>query len=193
MRVRTLVLGLVAAAVLPGLVLAQSDAPSQSEQGMPPMGPPEEMKECAWLVGDWTADMKMRMAADSPWVATRGSAHYETVLDGGALLMTFEIPPSAEMPMRFRGMGLQTWDRETNQWQMTWTDNMTCRTTIYTGPRTEGQTVMTGEDLWNGMKMLSRITASDETPTGFDWLMETSLDGGKSWYASGQAKYTRVK
>ncbi len=188
---RMLMICAIAVLALGGVVVAQQEAPQ--DQQMPPMGPPEEMKKCAALVGNWNAAMQMRMGPDAPWEEFPGTSRYELALDGGALMMHHEAT-FAGMPMPFHGLGIQTWDRETKQWQMVWIDNMACRTTLYTGPaEKDGKTVVTGEEMWNGMKMISRITTYNEKPDSFDWLMETSMDGGQTWFESGKATYTRVK
>lgn len=187
---RALMMGMMMVmALIAGLaVAADEDTPLDQGQQMPPMGPPAEMKECAALVGNWEAASEWRMSPEAEWQPSKGTAHFEYILDGGALFMQYA--DTTMMPgMKFEGVGVQTYDRENKHWQMTWTDNMGCRTSIFTGTRT----VMTAEDPYMGQMMLSRITTSNETPTSYDWLIENSMDGGKTWFESGKSKYTKVK
>jgi len=158
---------------------------------MPPMGAPEQMKECATLVGTWDCASKMKMDMNSDeWMETEAVATYRMILDGCALEMTYEGPM---MGMPFKGIGIQTFDRETGLWQMTWTDNMMARTSLYTGKREGDKLVMTGEDMYQGETYQSRITTYNETPDSYDWMMENSMDGGKTWITTGKATYTRRK
>lgn len=171
------------------LLLATAGLSAQ-EEGMPPMGPPEQMAEVAWLVGEWDVEMKTRWDPSSEWVDSKGTAVYSTILDGGALRMDFH-GSAPEMPMPLKGIAIQTYDRETDQWQMTWTDNMSCRTSIYTGTHKDDKTVLTGPEMWGGQEFLGRITTFNETPSSFDWKMESSMDGGETWFTGGMATYTR--
>jgi len=174
------------------LALVLTGAGVSAQEGMPPMGPPEQMKDVMWMVGTWDAVMNMNMSMDSVpnWVETKGVCTYATILGGAALRMTY----TAEMMgMPYEGLGIQTYDRETSLWQMTWTDNMAARTTLYAGTCKDNTTVMTGEDKWNGMTSLARITTFNETPEAFDWKMEMSMDGGTTWVTGGTAVYTKRK
>jgi hypothetical protein len=165
----------------------------QPPAGMPPMGPPPEMKELAPLVGDWTCTMKMKMDPSSDqWMDTKMTCKWAYVLDGAAITMeTVSLDPM--MGMTFKGFGIETYDREKKQWQMTWTDNMGARTSMYTGTRTAAGMTMTGEETMGGMTSLSRISTSNMTATSYDWKMEMSLDQGKTWMAVGTATYTKAK
>ena len=99
------------------------------------------------------------------------------------------------MPMGidFKGFSIQTYDREMKRWQMTWTDNMSARISLYTGQHAGDSTVLEGEDTMGGQTWLSRITSFNEKPTSFDWRMESSEDGGKSWMVVATATYTKRK
>jgi len=113
---------------------------------------------------------------------------YKHILGGAAILTEFS---SIMMGMPFEGIGIQTWDRENNEWQMTWTDNMGARTGIYTGQVDDGKMVLTGEDKYQGQTMMSRITSYDLSEAKFQWSMENSMDGGKTWVLTGRATYVR--
>jgi hypothetical protein len=52
---------------------------------------------------------------------------------------------------------------------------------------------MTGEDMMGGASMLTRITTKNMTATSYDWIMDMSMDQGKTWATVGTAVYTKVK
>lgn len=171
------------------LAIAQDS--KEQPQGMPPMGPPEEMKMCAGLVGTWDCVMKMHMSmdpSDTSWMETKGVATYKYILGGAAVEMTFE---SMMMGQKFSGLGWECYDRETKMWQMTWMDNMSARVSLYTGTKTKDGMSVSGEDKMMGKTYLSRISTFNETPTAFDWKGEQSMDGGKTWMVWATAKYTK--
>ena len=161
-----------------------------ADEDMPPMGPPEEMKMVAPMVGAWDVAMTARMAPDQPWEESNGSCTYEMILDGSALLQKFEGSMGG---MPFSGESLMCFNRETKKWQVTWIDNMACMLSIYEGKMKDGQMVVSGEDMWQGIKFLSRNTTFNITDTRFEWTMENSMDGGKTWYESMKSVYTKKK
>ena len=182
----------IIAMMVVGVVAEEKPAGQGAPQGMPEMGPPAEMKQFANLVGTWdyVMMMKMDMASDS-MTKMGGNVTYAYVLDGAA--MTGSYDGDEMMGMKFRGFSIQTYDREMKRWQMTWTDNMSARTSIYTGQHEGDKTVVEGEDMMGGQKWLSRITTFNEKPESFDWKMESSMDAGKTWMTVGTATYTKRK
>ena len=177
--------------IMSGVTSAQQEDLADPEMASPPMGPPDQMEEVAFLIGEWTADMQWRMDSESEWEESRGTAVYSSILGGGAIMLDYTDETMAGMPMPFHGIGIQTYDRETGEWQMMWMDNIMCRQSMYTGNKEGDKTVLTGEDRYAGMTMLSRITTYNETASSFDWKMENSMDGGKTWFVSGKAHYEK--
>jgi len=154
-----------------------------------PSGPPEEMKKLAFYEGDWDIAMEWKMSdTEDVWTKSAATAHYEYVLDGAAMRMDFT---SLDTLMPFTGLGLECYDRELGQWQYMWVDNLGSRIVLFTGVLGDGKAVYTGEDRWQGMTFLSRMSIFDVTDTGFKWTMEMSVDGGKTWQPSGRATYTK--
>lgn len=187
---KTLLFGLAAALIIVGGLVVAQEAEKKAEAEMPPMGAPEEMKHLAFLVGDWKVASKWRMDYKSEeWTESEATCNYAYILDGCAMQFTYKGDIQG---MPFMGMGVQTYDRETKKWQTTWLDNMAARSTLYTGDRKEGTTVFYGDDIYAGMKMMSRMTTWDETETSFKWKMEQSMDGGKTWMVGGEATYTKL-
>lgn len=169
-------------------ILASVNA--QEEGAMPPMGAPDEIKEISWLAGEWDVKMSWVMApGDTNWVSTDGFAEYSYSLDSCMLSMTFS---SDFMGMPFNGVMYQTFDRHTNMFQTVWIDNMGARMSYYTGKNEGDSTVMSGNEIdETGKEVLGRITTYNETESKFDWKMEMSSDGGKTWWLSGKAVYTK--
>ncbi len=179
---------LMSAIMITGFAVAQEE---KMPEGMPEMGPPKEIQDAGYLIGDWDVDMKTKWdPADTSWQSMKATAKYEWVAGGGAIMMTFQ---SEFMGMPFIGTMLMCYDRETKMWQSTWTDNMSSRISYMEGTKKDGKMVMTGEDKYQGMTYFGRITVANETPTSFDWTMENSFDGGNTWTTSGIAKYTKSK
>lgn len=122
---------------------------------------------------------------------SKAVATYSYICDGAALQCVYAGDPMMPGMPAFSGMMLQAYDRETKMWQATWVDNMAGRISIYTGPSGGETIVLTGEDKMGGQTWLSRMTILNQTPTSYDWKMESSMDGGTTWVTSGTATYTK--
>jgi len=189
MVLRKLVLCLSVLMLMVTIVSAQDSAEVKESGEMPEMGPPEQMNEIAFLVGDWVASGKLQMDPESgEWSEWTGSCTYALKCGGAFVEGIFKMEM---MGMPFEGYSMQSFDRENDQWQMSWTDNMGCRQSYYSGYRKDGKTVILGEEKYQGNVSLSRITTFNETETSFDWTMESSTDGGKSWNLTMDAAYTK--
>jgi hypothetical protein len=159
-----------------------------AEAGMPPMGPPEELKQVEVMNGEYDVKFFYKMdPMNEEWTETRATAVLRTVAGGGAQQMPFD---GEMMGMPFSGMGLTTYDRETKQWQMTWVDSMGARISMYTGDFKDGKMVVTGKDLGQGMTYHSRLTTYNITDKGFEWKYEMSMDG-TNYMDTAKATYTK--
>ena len=147
-----------------------------SEGGMPPIGPPAEMKQLEGMNGEYTVKFMYKMDPMSEeWLETDATAVLSTVAGGAAQQMLFE---GEMMGMLFQGVGLTTYDRATQKWQSTWVDSMGARISMYTGDFEDGTMVVTGQDIGpDGNKFHSRLTNYNMTDAGFDWKYEMSMDG----------------
>ena len=180
-------------AVAPGLAdhhdKGHSQEPqAQGEAGMPPMGPPAEMKQVEVMNGEYAVKFFFKMDPMSEeWTETEATAVLSTVAGGGAQQMLFE---GNMMGVPFQGVGLTSYDRETAKWQSTWVDSMGARISMYTGDFQDGKMVVTGEDQGQGMTFQSRLTTYNITEKGFDWKYEMSMDG-TDYMETAKAVYTR--
>jgi hypothetical protein len=183
-------------AISTGAVMAADEKPAAGAgqpAGMPQMGAPAEMKELSGLVGTWDYTMKMKMdMASDQWMETKMTCKCAYMLDGAALSMEHESV-DLMMGMKFKGFGIETYDREKKQWQMSWVDNMSGRNSLYAGERTATGATFTGEDLMGGQSYLSRLSIYNQTATSYDWKMEASMDQGKTWITVGTATFTKRK
>lgn len=168
--------------------LAQEENPMQGQGGMGPMGAPEEMKQVSFLVGTWKVASKYNMGDTANWMEATGTCVCTSVLDGCAIMNNYD---SEFMGMKFHGMGTLSYNRETKMWQQSWIDNMAGSMSLYQGDFKDGKMICSGEDMMQGQKYLTRITMSEITPTSYNWLLEMSMDGGKTFMPGMKATYTK--
>jgi len=179
---------ILAVVFLVAMLVFLAVAQDEPVEEMPPMGPPEQMKDIAFLEGVWDVAMVWQNDKDtSVWDSSTAVCTYKPILEGCAMYMTFE---SVMMNMPFNGVLIQSYDREKKEWQAMWVDNMGARMALYTG---EDRMVVSVEDIWQEQAFHSRMTNFNETPTKFDWTMEISFDGGQNWTVVGRATYTKRK
>ncbi len=162
--------------------------PQESAEGMPPMGPPPEMKMLEGMNGEYAVKFYFKMDPMSPdWTETDATAVISTVVGGGAQQLVFD---GNMMGMPFSGIGLTSYDRETSQWQTTWVDSMGARISMYTGTFEDGELTVSGEDLNMGNTIHSRLTTYNITEEGWDWKYELSMDG-ENFLEGAKATYKR--
>ena len=93
--------------------------------------------------------------------------HFEGIYHGGAL----------------KGFGLRVFNRETQEWEHTWTDTLSPGNLhIWKGAFQNGKIDLFGE--WTddaGRSVLSRLTWSDIQEDSAHWESARSSDGGKTW------------
>lgn len=162
--------------------------PEMAQKQMPPMGPPEEMKQLAGQEGVYDVTFKYRMDPTQAWVTTNGLCTMKNILDGAAQEMIWQ---GEMMGMNFKGRGLICYDRATGKWQTTWIDNMAARVSYLTGTLADGKLVMEGEDIMEGQEVLVRNTTYNMTDHGMESKMEYSTDGGKSYMTWATETYTK--
>ena len=150
-------------------------------------GPPEQLKEAAYVIGSWIFKGEMRMTAEAPWQAFEAGADFSYVCGGAAIQMDWRSPsPMGEMI----GLSISAYDREKQEWQETWVDNLESRIIMMTGNEKDGKRIMTGDGISQGEKYHMRNTSWDITDKSFKWQMEISMDG-KNWYVSMKGEYIK--
>ncbi len=158
------------------------------EAEMPAMGPPAEMKQLEAMNGTYAVKFSYKMdPAQKEWIETDATAVFSMVVGGGAQQLDFK---GSMMGMPFSGLGLTSYDRETQKWQTAWVDSMGARISVYTGDFKDGKMVVTGKDQTAGMTYHSRLTTHSITDTGFEWMYEMSMDG-TNFMETAKATYTK--
>lgn len=92
----------------------------------------------------------------------------------------------------YSGKSLNMWDAQEARWEQHYTDTAGASTT-FIGKLEDGKMVMLSEGVRNGAKVTTRMTYSKEGPDRVRQLLETSLDGGKTWAPSYDGMYVRRK
>ena len=187
--VRMILVFVLATGLMASLAFGAEEAKKTEgeEMPMPPMGPPEEMKMCQEVIGDWKFIGEWRMGPQQEWQETEADVTFEYILDGAAVRMDYL---SDMMGMKMHGLSIMAFNREADQWQQMWIDNMTGAISLYTGEVTEEKHIFTGTDVMQGMKIHSKTTTFDITENSFKWEMEHSMDG-ETWFVGMRGTYTR--
>lgn len=157
------------------------------EAQMPPMGPPEEIKMCEPMIGNWHFEGEYRMDPSQEWTPIEAEVSIKYMFDGGMVEMTWD---SEMMGMEMHGLSHIAYNRYTHEWQQTWMDNLFNAVSLYTGEVTPEKMVFAGSDMMDGQEMFSRTTSSDFAADSFKWVMEHSMDG-QNYFVGMQGTYTR--
>jgi hypothetical protein len=174
------------------LVFAYADEAPKGDMQQMEMGAPAQMKELAYLEGNWDVAMQWQNMEDtSKWDDSKATAVYKYILDGCVMQSKFHSTDMMGMP--FDGYLLMSYDRDRKEWQALWTDTMGGKMSFLTGNRENGKLSVVGKDTYQGQDYLMRMVIFNEKPTSFDWTMDTSYDGGKTWQTVGKATYTKMK
>jgi hypothetical protein len=176
------------ACALLGCVLLAVPALAQEGNGMPAMGPTAELKELSPMEGEWTAEMQVRQGPDAPWMSSPATCSITSEMEGCIQRTHFE---SSMMGMPFQGEQTLTYNREKKQFETIWIDSMSARPSYATGHYEDGKLVMTGDDEMMGQPYKMRVTTVMTGNDKMDWVMEMSMDGGKTWWEGMKMTYTK--
>ena len=187
MTVRRLLAFTLSALCLGVMAFAQNDKPG-AEGEAHPMGPPEELKQFDFLVGEWTTDIQIKMTPEGEWTTSPATMKYEKGMDGSCIRGSFSTD---FMGMPFSGLATLTYHRMKAKWQMSWIDNMGAYQSLYEGDLNDGILTLEGEDLAMGQINLVRDITTLKSDTEFDWEVHFSGDGGKTWWTTMKASYKK--
>ena len=137
-----------------------------------------EGHEFDFLEGEW--DAVCRVPSEDGWVEAPGAMTASRILDGKVFLEHFEgIYHGGPL----KGLGLRAWNRETREWEHTWTDSLEPgHFHVWKGIFRDGKIDLCGE--WKGADghpVLSRLTWSEIQPDSAHWESARSQDGGATW------------
>ena len=136
---------------------------------------PEYRQFDFWL-GEWDVEQNGSKIARSS---------IQLILDECVIFENYEAPG-------YSGKSLNMWDAQEARWEQHYTDTGGTSTT-FIGKLEDGKMVMLSEGIRNGTKVTTRMTYSKEGPDRVRQLLETSLDGGKTWASSYDGMYVRRK
>ena len=115
-RISTFAIGAMALGLLGGC--------AESKQDMANMKPPErpaELAKLACLLGEWEAEMEMRMPGMPEAMKAKGRNRVEWAADGWVLLEHFEMDMGEGQTSK--GLGLWTWDAKEGEFINAWMDS----------------------------------------------------------------------
>lgn len=187
MTARKLLVFTLSALCLGVIVFAQDDKGDAAGEA-PPMGAPEELKQFDFLVGTWTTDFQMKMDPEAEWTTSPATMTYEKAMDGACIRGSFS---TTVMGAPFNGLATLTYHRMKAKWQVNWMDNMGAYQSLLEGDFNDGKLTLEGEDMSKGQTNLMRDITTPKSDTEFDWEMQFSGDGGKTWWTTMKASYKK--
>jgi hypothetical protein len=146
-----------------------------------PAGPADTAspeRQFDFLEGEW--DAVCRVPREDGWDEAPGSLRATRMLDRTVSVELFEgIYHGGPL----KGLGLRAFNRETGEWEHTWTDTLQpAHFHVWKGRFADGRIRLyaewTGDD---GSPVLSRLTWSDITSDAAHWESARSTDGGRTW------------
>lgn len=167
---------------------AVADQPAKTDAPQMAMGAPAEMKQLALLVGTWDVAAQIKAGPNAPWANSNATCTFASILDGAGLEQVYQ---GEYQGVQFKGTGIICYNRGTQKWQASWIDNMGAMLSLYEGDYADGKLVCSGEDHVGGITMQTRVTMSNISDKRLDYLLESSMDGGKTWMEYMKAVYTK--
>jgi hypothetical protein len=135
-------------------------------------------REFDFLEGKW--DAVCRVPSKGGWVEAPGTMTASRILDG---LVSLELFEGIYHGGPLKGLGLRAFNRETREWEHTWTDNLEPgHFHVWKGAFGEGKIDLFAQwDDEGGKPVRSRLTWSDITEDSAHWESARSSDGGQTW------------
>jgi hypothetical protein len=131
-----------------------------------------------FLEGEWEATC--RVPREGGWDEAPGHLQATWMLDRTVSVEVFE---GTYHGGRLQGLGLRAYNRETGEWEHTWTDTrQPAHFHVWKGRFADGRIDLHAE--WtedDGSPVRSRLTWSDITPDSAHWESARSTDGGRTW------------
>lgn len=135
-------------------------------------------REFDFLEGEWYA--LCRVPTENGWTEAPGRLTASRALDGKIFVEHFE---GIYHGGALKGLGLRAFNRETREWEHTWTDSLEPgRFHVWRGVFRDGKIDLFGE--WSepdGRGVRSRLTWSEITQDSAHWESFRSSDDGKTW------------
>ena len=154
------------------------------------MGPPDEIKAMAHMVGTWDVQMQVLMDPTADFVTGPAVAVYSYVAGGACLQSQFT---SLMESLPFEGLLHTTFNRSTGEWLQTWVDNIGGYMSVYHGKEVDGKLVLEGEDYLGDQVWPTRATWEPVKDGKFRMQLEHPTPDGKTWAVHLIADYTKRK
>ena len=131
-----------------------------------------------FLEGEWNA--VCRVPSENGWTEAPGTLSASRPLDG---LVSLEFFEGIYHGGAVKGLGLRGFNRETGEWEHTWTDNLEPGNFhVWKGVFVDGKIDLLGEFAdSSGRPVRSRLTWSNITADSAHWESSRSYDQGKTW------------
>jgi len=135
-------------------------------------------REFDFLQGEW--DAACRVPTADGWMEAPGTMTVSRILNG---LVSLEFFEGIYHGGALKGVGLRAYNRETREWEHTWTDSLEpAHFHVWKGVFRDGKIDLFGEwDEPDGKHVRSRLTWSDIRADSAHWESHRSSDGGKTW------------
>jgi hypothetical protein len=130
-----------------------------------------------FLEGRW--DLVCRVPTEDGWAEAPGMLTASRALDGTLFVERFE---GIYHGGALKGFGLRAYNRETGEWEHTWTDTLQpAHFHVWKGAFANGKIDLFADWDDGGRRVRSRLTWSDITGDTAHWESSRSYDGGKTW------------
>jgi hypothetical protein len=130
-----------------------------------------------FLEGQW--DAVCRVPTKDGWQEAPGRLTASRDLDGRVSVEHFE---GIYHGGALKGLGLRAYNRETREWEHTWTDSLQPgHFHVWKGAFSDGKIEFFGEWDEDGKHLRSRLTWSAIKGDSAHWESSRSFDGGRTW------------
>lgn len=136
-----------------------------------------QARQFDFWIGQWEVTAKDAVA---------GYSTITSILDGCVLLEEYSAANAS-----YSGKSFNYYDEADGKWHQEWVDNGGLRLHLV-GGFAGGKMVMSGERVKDGVKMMDRITWSDNADGTVRQLWDASRDGGKTWNTLFDGLYTKM-
>lgn len=146
-------------------------------------GMPEESSQFDFLLGEWET-VARRFRPDGGRIGEYTGSWTAKRLNGGRIMFDDYRATMPNGPEFAYMATLRTYSPRTKHWEMTFLiAHQPQLVTKFRGQRKDGEMQLTGEGVTlDGQPVLARVRFFDITPESFEWMNESSLDGGKTWW-----------
>lgn len=190
---RRALLALVVALIASDSGQASTAITRETAPASPPAGPTGDIKDFAFLLGEWTVHHRVRRAGTADeWTEFEGTCRNRTLIGGQANVEehTFNRPPGVT-----HGIAIRAFDPRTHLWAIWWIDARDPHGAL--DPPVKGRFIngigtFYSDQLIDGKPTRTRFIWSQITGTSARWEQAYSLDAGKTWQTNWIMEFKRA-